>query len=158
MKTNKDPSPPLFVVGCDRSGTTLLWRMRLMLNKHPQLFVPPRSAFIPALSERAEVYGDFSQVHQRYFFIRDLQLAPATTQYFSFDIFCLSPETAEAALAAAAGRAGLRDEFDSHVQPRPERHAHVSGAADTPRLAVFGESDRQAELRILSVGLRNPWL
>ena len=38
-----------FVVGCGRSGTTLL---RAMLDSHPQLVIPPESRFIPALLER----------------------------------------------------------------------------------------------------------
>lgn len=35
--------PPLFIVGAERSGTTLL---RVMLNSHPQLAVPPDFPFI----------------------------------------------------------------------------------------------------------------
>ena len=38
--------PPLFVVGCGRSGSTLL---RLMLDAHPDLAVPGESHFIPQL-------------------------------------------------------------------------------------------------------------
>src|SRR4051812_20808382 len=38
-----------FVVGCGRSGTTLL---RAMLDSHPLLHVPPESRFVPALLER----------------------------------------------------------------------------------------------------------
>ncbi len=34
--------PPVFIVGCDRSGTTLL---RLMLTAHPDLAIPPESVF-----------------------------------------------------------------------------------------------------------------
>ena len=41
--------PPLFVVGCGRSGSTLL---RLMLDAHPDLAVPGESHFIPALRRR----------------------------------------------------------------------------------------------------------
>ncbi len=37
------PGPPVFVVGCGRSGTTLL---RLMLNAHPELAMPGESHFI----------------------------------------------------------------------------------------------------------------
>ena len=37
---------PLFIVGSDRSGTTLL---RVMLNRHAELAVPPESHFIPRL-------------------------------------------------------------------------------------------------------------
>jgi Sulfotransferase family len=41
--------PPFFVVGCARSGTTLL---RTMLDGHPQLAVPPESHFVVGLSPR----------------------------------------------------------------------------------------------------------
>ena len=44
-----DPAPPLFVVGCDRSGSTPL---RLMLDAHPDLAVPGESHFIPELRRR----------------------------------------------------------------------------------------------------------
>ena len=39
-------APPLFVVGCGRSGSTLL---RLMLDAHPDIGVPAESHFIPQL-------------------------------------------------------------------------------------------------------------
>jgi hypothetical protein len=43
--------PPVpFVVGVGRSGTTLL---RLMLDAHPQLAVPPETGFVPSLIEAA---------------------------------------------------------------------------------------------------------
>jgi hypothetical protein len=38
--------PPFFVVGADRSGTTML---RLMLNRHPELAIPPESHFLISL-------------------------------------------------------------------------------------------------------------
>ena len=41
--------PPLFVVGCGRSGSTML---RLMLDAHPDLAVPGESHFIPQLRRR----------------------------------------------------------------------------------------------------------
>jgi len=37
------PRPPFFIVGSERSGTTML---RLMLNRHSRLAVPPESHFI----------------------------------------------------------------------------------------------------------------
>ena len=40
-------APPIFVVGCPRSGTTLL---RLMLDAHPALAIPPESHFIPLVA------------------------------------------------------------------------------------------------------------
>jgi len=39
-------SRPIFIVGCQRSGTTML---RLMLNGHPRISIPPESHFIPEL-------------------------------------------------------------------------------------------------------------
>ena len=42
-------SPPVFVLGVRRSGTTLL---RVMLDRHPQLAVPDESYFIPQLADR----------------------------------------------------------------------------------------------------------
>lgn len=53
---DRDPSAPLavfpFVVGCPRSGTTLL---QAMLHAHPELAVPPESHFILRL---ARGFGD----------------------------------------------------------------------------------------------------
>ncbi len=43
--------PAPFVVGVNRSGTTLL---RMMLDAHPQLTVPPETHFVPELIEAAE--------------------------------------------------------------------------------------------------------
>jgi hypothetical protein len=47
--TARLPAP--FVVGVNRSGTTLL---RMMLDAHPQLTVPPETHFVPELIEVAE--------------------------------------------------------------------------------------------------------
>lgn len=43
MAGHADPVPPFFIVGSARSGTTLL---RLMLNAHPEVAIPPESRFI----------------------------------------------------------------------------------------------------------------
>ena len=45
----RDPPPAPFVVGVGRSGTTLL---RLMLDAHPELAIPPETQFLPELIER----------------------------------------------------------------------------------------------------------
>lgn len=49
---------PFFVVGAQRSGTTML---RLMLNNHPRLVVPHESAFITEFFARAASYGDLRE-------------------------------------------------------------------------------------------------
>jgi len=46
--------PPIFVVGCARSGTTML---RLMLDSHPDLAIPGESHFIPGLWRNRERYS-----------------------------------------------------------------------------------------------------
>jgi len=50
-------APPFLVVGAQRSGTTML---RLMLNRHPELFVPFESGFIPDFHARSARYGDLA--------------------------------------------------------------------------------------------------
>lgn len=44
MQHERSQGHPVFVFGCPRSGTTLL---RLMLDAHPDLAIPPESHFIP---------------------------------------------------------------------------------------------------------------
>jgi hypothetical protein len=45
--------PPVFVVGCGRSGTTML---RMMLDSHPDLAIPGESHFLPSLARRRPGY------------------------------------------------------------------------------------------------------
>ena len=47
--TVRAPAP--FIVGVGRSGTTLL---RLMLDAHPELAIPPETHFVPELIGRFE--------------------------------------------------------------------------------------------------------
>lgn len=68
-----DPTHPFFVVGATRSGTTLL---RVMLDRHPRVAVPPESHFIPDLWERRHRYGPDGRVHDRSAFLHDLGTDP----------------------------------------------------------------------------------
>lgn len=53
---------PILILGCPRSGTTLL---RLMLNAHPRIAIPPETRFLlPTYFER-ERFGDLGQVEGR---------------------------------------------------------------------------------------------
>ncbi len=90
---------PVFIVGCDRSGTTLL---RLMLNKSPSLYITSETKFLIPLQENQAIYGDFTQPYQRYFFIRDLQTNRATSKTFTFPVLGLTIVEAETALEQAA--------------------------------------------------------
>ena len=89
---------PVFIVGCDRSGTTLL---RLMLNQSSEIYITPETKFLIPLQEQT-IYGDFTQPAQRYFFIRDLQTNRATSKTFTFSVLGLTIAEAETALAQAA--------------------------------------------------------
>src|SRR3546814_2232666 len=50
--------PPVFLLGSQRSGTTML---RLMLNNHPSLSIPHESVFITICFRRLSQYGDLGQ-------------------------------------------------------------------------------------------------
>ena len=90
---------PIFIVGCDRSGTTLL---RIMLIQGDELHIPQESKFLVSMREESESYGDFTQAHQRWFFIRDLQKHAATSTTTVFPIFDLSVQESNQALTDAA--------------------------------------------------------
>jgi Sulfotransferase family len=45
--------PAPFIVGVGRSGTTLL---RLMVDAHPEVCIPPETGFIPAVSNKLKLY------------------------------------------------------------------------------------------------------
>ncbi len=49
-RVDDDRPPAPFVVGLTRSGTTLL---RMMLDAHPQLTIPPETHFVPDLIKAA---------------------------------------------------------------------------------------------------------
>lgn len=57
------PERPIFVVGCPRSGTTLL---STMLHAHPRIAIPPETRFLlPAYHDRHQ-YGDLRDRDNRY--------------------------------------------------------------------------------------------
>lgn len=51
----KNNSAPIFIVGSQRSGTTML---RLMLNAHPNISIPFESGFITRIYKKLEEFGD----------------------------------------------------------------------------------------------------
>jgi hypothetical protein len=55
LRSRKPQGPPVpFIVGVTRSGTTLL---RLMLDAHPDLAIPPETHFVPQLIRTAKKRG-----------------------------------------------------------------------------------------------------
>ena len=59
MSAGGEQRPAPFVVGVPRSGTTLL---RLMLDAHPELTIPPETHFIPAVIRACRRGGDADRV------------------------------------------------------------------------------------------------
>ena len=54
-RSRKPAGPPVpFIVGVTRSGTTLL---RLMLDAHPDLAIPPETHFVPSLIKATRKRG-----------------------------------------------------------------------------------------------------
>ena len=53
---------PIFVVGCPRSGTTLL---QLMLHAHPRIAIPPETRFMLAAYQAREEFGDLNDAGNR---------------------------------------------------------------------------------------------
>jgi len=82
-------NPYLFVVGCPRSGTTLLQRM---LDAHPQLAVANDSHFIPRVLRKLDAAGDVPLT---------VEIIAAVENYHRFYRLGLSHELVERAAAAA---------------------------------------------------------
>jgi len=53
---------PIFVVGCPRSGTTLL---QLMLHAHPRIAIPPETRFVLTSYQGRNSFGDLREVSSR---------------------------------------------------------------------------------------------
>ena len=66
---------PIFVVGCPRSGTTML---QLMLHAHRRIAVPPETRFLLAAYWRRRDFGDLSQVDNRHRLARWIVDRPQT--------------------------------------------------------------------------------
>jgi hypothetical protein len=64
---------PFFIVGAQRSGTTML---RLMLTNHRNLAIPFESAFIPFFYQRAMQYGDLSSRNHAAALLNDIAERP----------------------------------------------------------------------------------
>lgn len=82
---------PIFLVGCGRSGTTLL---KELLNQSNELHILKESAFIPILYLKKNKYGDFTEETQRSEFIFDLKSTSRTSKEVAFEIFSLTEEKA----------------------------------------------------------------
>ncbi|MET7776847.1 sulfotransferase [Streptomyces mirabilis] len=64
MSASVQPTPtrPVFVLGCPRSGTTLL---QLMLHAHPRIALPPETRFVLPAYEGRLAFGDLAERDNR---------------------------------------------------------------------------------------------
>ena len=64
---------PFFVLGAQRSGTTML---RLMLNSHPKLSVPHETVFITQFYRKLDGYGDLTKRENQAALLNDIAAHP----------------------------------------------------------------------------------
>jgi hypothetical protein len=63
VSTDRTPSDrPVIVVGCPRSGTTML---QLMLHAHPRIAVPPETRFVLPVYQQRRSFGDLDLPDRR---------------------------------------------------------------------------------------------
>ncbi|GGS81500.1 sulfotransferase [Planobispora rosea] len=53
---------PIFILGCPRSGTTML---QLMMHAHPRIAIPPETRFVTAAYQRRLRFGDLNDPARR---------------------------------------------------------------------------------------------
>lgn len=69
MEASRRNPSPFFIVGCSRSGTTLL---QSLLDAHPNIAIPPEAQIYYRFGETFPHYGDLTDERNRRRFIRDL--------------------------------------------------------------------------------------
>ncbi|MGH3387537.1 MAG: sulfotransferase family protein, partial [Actinomadura sp.] len=76
---------PIFVVGCPRSGTTLL---QLMLHAHPRIAIPPETRFLLPAFDTRHAFGDLCDEAN----LRELARWIAEDKATKFDDLGLDPD------------------------------------------------------------------
>jgi hypothetical protein len=90
---------PIFVVGCPRSGTTLL---QLMLHAHPRIAIPPETRFLLPVYESRCDFGDLRETANR----RELARCIVEPKETKFADLGLDPEEVAAEIAAGPPTVG----------------------------------------------------
>jgi hypothetical protein len=90
---------PVFVVGCPRSGTTLL---TLMLSSHSRLSIPPETRFLLPVFRRVGSFGDLRQTPNR----RRLARAVVRPRGTKFRHLRLDPERVKKEIVAGRPTVG----------------------------------------------------
>jgi hypothetical protein len=114
-----------FVVGCGRSGTTLV---RAMLDSHPELAIPGESRFIPVLARTRDRYergGGFDVAA----FVHDLEATPW------FRHWGLPADDARS-VVAAPGATGIADAFRALFAEQARREAKPRYGDKSPQYVM----------------------
>ncbi|MBB4754532.1 sulfotransferase family protein [Actinoplanes lobatus] len=82
---------PIFVVGCPRSGTTML---QLMLHAHPRIALPPETRFLLAAYQKRAEFGDLGDPAKR------RELGQFIVESSQFEDLGLDPEKTVEAIVA----------------------------------------------------------
>jgi len=107
-------TPPFFIVGCPRSGTTLL---QVLIDSHADIAIPPESFLFDRFGRLWSRYGDLARPKARLALATDL-LADERIRDWSL---AATPEQLVAA-AREPGAAGLVDAlFRLYAEPRGKR-------------------------------------
>ena len=119
--------PPFFIVGAQRSGTTML---RLMLNSHRNLAVPFESKFVAEFYKRLDDYGDLKRSENRLRLLHDIQqheavrrghLIAATDEQLVLDVSSYPELLARifSCYASKSGKSRWGDKTPSYVTDIP---------------------------------------
>lgn len=113
IRQNIPECRPFFVVGAQRSGTTML---RLMLNNHPNLAIPFETGFVPIFYKKLAEYGDLRVEENtvrllgdisRYYKVEQGDLIPDRDRILSYPIENY-PDLVHAIMSDYAERKGKR--------------------------------------------------
>ena len=118
-------APPIFVVGCPRSGTTML---RLMLDAHPELAIPPESHFIPLVARVRARYDQPSGVDAEH-------LAADVMRGIRFRDWRLPPETVRVAIRKRRP-ATLADAIECFFVAYADAHGKTRWGDKTPGYSI----------------------
>lgn len=112
--------------------------LRLLLNSHPDVCVPPETVFFPFLLRKVESYGDFGTGEQVEAFARDAAEASAETGQTVATVFGTSPEEIAAAVEAA-GVSCYSEAFAAFMSLVTERQGKRIWGDKTPFYTAFIE-------------------
>lgn len=109
----RHPERPIFILGCPRSGTTLL---RVMLNAHPRIAIPPETRFLIPAYLRRRRFGTLCDAANR----RRLADFVVTRPDSRFRRLRVPAEEAKAEITAAPPTLGscLAAPFDAYARSR----------------------------------------